>query len=135
MDDLDGLVGPLIVRRIVGRIGTARVIPPEMREDEEVLWEAKANRFQSRFRAVGGKLYLTDRRLVFGRHELDANLGGQEWDAPLEELVKAEVRGRLKHVIVTDADGGEERFVVWPAKESAELLSAAFAAASGVDQP
>ena len=112
-----------------------RLVPPELRPDEEVLWSAKASRFQSKFRSVGGKLFLTDRRLVFARHEIDANLGGEEWDAPLEDLVDAEVKGALKHVFVTRRDGDVERFVVWPAKKSAEILAAAFAAAPPDAQP
>jgi hypothetical protein len=133
MDEFEEM--PLPIGRIARKIGTMRVIPPDLRPDEEVLWSAKASRFQSKFRSVGGKLYLTDRRLLFGRHEIDANFGGQEWDAPLEELVDAKVRGAFKHVIVTRSDGGEERFVVWPPKESAEILTAAFAAALAGDQP
>lgn len=116
------------VTRIIKQL---KVIEPQMRGDEQVLWEKAANRFQNRLRAVGGRLYLTDRRLVFGRHQFDARLGGKEWAAPLSQITDVEARGRgpLRKVHVTLRDGTVERFVVRPSDEVAGLLRAAAEAA------
>jgi hypothetical protein len=116
------------ITRIIKQL---KVIEPEMREDEQLLWEKAANRFQNRLRAVGGRLYLTDRRLVFGRHEYDSRFGGREWAAPLSEIRDVEARGRgpLRKVQVTMRDGTVERFVVRPSDEVAGLLRAAAEAA------
>ncbi len=121
-DPLEAL-GP--AKDIVSAVRALKVIDPELRAEEQVLWSQKANRFQSRLRAVGGKLYLTDRRLVFAVHQFDAKSGGEEWDTALSEITGVEVAGALRLVHVHLRDGIIERFVVRPAGPTAELLGAA----------
>jgi len=53
---------------------------------EEVVWSQAANRLKDSGRAVGGKLFLTDRRLIFCPHWVDAATGGRPWQVPLERL-------------------------------------------------
>ena len=52
-----------------------RLIEPELCPEEEALWSDRANRFQNKPRAVGGRLYITDRRLVFAGNEFEGCLG------------------------------------------------------------
>ena len=116
----------LDITRIVREL---KVVDPKLRPDEQVLWSQRANRFQSRLRAVGGRLYVTDRRLVFAQHHFDARLGGEDWAAPLAEIVDAQTAGVLKLVHVELRDGSTERFVVRPAGEAAEVVRGAAEAA------
>ncbi len=114
---------------LAGKVFGLRVREPPFEDGEEVLWEARANRFQHKIRAIGGRVYLTDRRLVFAPHKFDARIGGKIWSARLADLDRAFVRGPLKSVRVV-ADGGEEqRFVIWPRVESAARIDAAIKAA------
>lgn len=106
------------------------VTPPEMRPDEQVLWSQAANRFQGRLRSVGGKLFITDRRLVFGPHDFDAALRGEQWSAPLSEIESVEVVGRLRLVHIHLTEGRRERFVLRPAEEHAAVIREAAQAAA-----
>lgn len=116
---------PVEIQRIIREL---RVIEPELRPGERIVWEAKANRYQSKLRAVGGRLYLTDRRLVFARHEFDASIGGEEWSAPLTEIEGVDVAG-LRRLVHVHLGGETERFVVWPSEDSADLIRGAAEAA------
>lgn len=53
---------------------------------ETLLERWGANRTQSDQRAVGGHLYLTDRRLVFEPHRFDASLSGRGASVPLHDI-------------------------------------------------
>jgi len=84
---------------------------------------------QWRIRAVGGRLYLTDRRLIFGRSRLEARLGGKEWSAPLAELASATPHTRPMTVHIETVDGRVERFIMGSNQESAEVIDQAIRAA------
>ena len=114
---------------IAGRALGLRVREPAFEEGEEVCWEARANRFQQKFRSIGGRIYLTDRRLVFAPHKLDTRLGGHAWSAQLADLDRAFVNGLLKNVRVVTRDGEMQRFVIWPRVGSAAMIDAAIQAA------
>jgi hypothetical protein len=61
---------------------------------ESVIWSRRANHTVG-WRAVGGKLYLTDRRLVFRPHVLERTLFfGKEWSAPRTEVASFDVQPR-----------------------------------------
>jgi hypothetical protein len=64
---------------VVARIGAWWLRGQPAGDGETVEWSKLANRSQSRNRAVGGKLYLTDRRLLFCPHWVDAVFGGRAW--------------------------------------------------------
>ena len=94
--------------------------------DGEVLrWKKKANRWQHRWRAVGGHLLLTDRRLIFRPHAFDAALDGEVWSADLGDLREASLSGLLRWVRIEDRQGDSELFVIWPPKKTRQALSAA----------
>ena len=98
-------------------------IEEALEQDEAVLWSRRANRFQGS-RAVGGRLALTDRRLMFAPHRFDAALVGKRWEAKLSEIrtVGIEPRGSgvkglfgggmRKRLRVRAAAGDEEHFLV-----------------------
>jgi hypothetical protein len=83
---------------------------------------------QQRVRSVGGKLYLTDRRLVFERSRIESFLAGKEWSANLAELVVASEEGR-RRIKVEQGDGRVEAFIVRSPRESAEVVNRAIRAA------
>jgi hypothetical protein len=117
----------------LGRFGTIlglRVVPPELLSGEAVRWSARANMMQQRVRAVGGRLYLTDRRLVFSRSKAESHLGGKEWSANLEDLASVSSRGR-RSIRVERNDGRVERFIIGAPQDSAYTLDRAVHAFRG----
>ena len=95
---------------------------------ERVVWSQLANRVQSSHRAVGGKLFLTDRRLVFCPQWVDGATGGKTWDASLATVAAvgtAPKRGRRERLRIEIADGDEELFVVNRVAEVVSRLDAA----------
>jgi hypothetical protein len=59
---------------------------PHLRTGEVVVWRKFANHFQATGRAVGGRLIVTDRRLIFQPQRLDAALRGQLWEVRLADI-------------------------------------------------
>ena len=86
---------------------------------EEVVWSQAADRLKDSGPAVGGKLFLTDRRLIFCPHWVDAATGGKAWQVPLERVAAIETipkgspgGGMRDRLAIELAGGGRERFVV-----------------------
>jgi hypothetical protein len=102
-----------------------RVREPLFEEGEEVRWEARANHVQQRVRSVGGRIYLTDRRLVFAPNKFEEKVAGRPWSASLSDLDCAFVKGLMKTVCVVGVDGETHRFVIWPRSKSAATIDAA----------
>jgi hypothetical protein len=109
----------------IGKVIGLRVDAPEVEPDEQVVWEARANRFQARVRSIGGRIYLTDRRLIFAPNRFERKVGGRAWGARLIDLECAFVKGPMKTVRVVSGAGAEERFVIWPREESAKRINQA----------
>lgn len=91
---------------------------------ERVLEDGPANRQQKV--AVGGWLYLTDRRLIFRPHGM--NLGfGSPLDLPLGQIAEVSPYNVAwilpTGLAVARRDGATERFVVWQGARAAWLLS------------
>jgi hypothetical protein len=114
---------------VAGRALGLGVREPVFDDGEEVRWEARANRFQHKIRAIGGRLYLTDRRLVFVPNKFEEKVAGKAWSARLADLDRAFVAGPMKTVRVVGSDGQEQRFVLRPQVESAATIDAAIQAA------
>ena len=55
-------------------------------DGETLLEKYPANYFGNRDRPLGGRLYLTDQRVVFLPHRLDSLLGGSSTDIPFESI-------------------------------------------------
>jgi hypothetical protein len=103
-------------------------------------WSCRANRTQSAFRAVGGKLVLEDDRLEFLPHGFDRALAGKGWSVPLAGIrsVGTEPRGinpfngALRERLRVEAeDGSVELFVVSDLGEVRERIEGAVAGARG----
>ena len=86
----------------------------ELEPGEKILKEGPANHFKG-IEAVGGTLYLTDRRLIFKSHAV--NVQAHEESYPLGSIVAVKPRNTLGIVpnglAVTLADGRQEKFVIW----------------------
>lgn len=70
------------------------VAKPRLEADEVVRWEKFANRQQSEYQATGGRLYLTDRRLLFVPNRLDSVTGGDRWSVSSANVREIGVEGR-----------------------------------------
>lgn len=98
-------------------------IQEDLEQGEALTWSRRANRFQGS-RAVGGRLALTDRRLMFAPHRFDAALVGRRWEAKLDEIRTAGIEprgssvkglfggGMRKRLRIRTAAGDEEHFLV-----------------------
>jgi hypothetical protein len=113
----------------IGKLLGLSVDAPDFASKETVVWDAKANRFQAWVRSIGGRIYLTDRHLVFAPNRFEKKVAGQAWSAPLADLERAFVKGPMKTVRVVSRAGAEEKFVIWPRDESAERIDRAIRAA------
>lgn len=57
----------------------------DLKQGESVAWSSRAN-YSVGGRAVGGKLYITDRRVLFRPHVFDRLTGGKGFAAPLTDV-------------------------------------------------
>lgn len=64
---------------------------PELEAREHVRWSRFANRTQSKHRAVGGRLFLTEHRLLFEPNRFDALTGGGSFCIHLRDVVSVDV--------------------------------------------
>lgn len=115
----------------VGRVFGLGVREPTFEEGEGVRWEARANRLQQKVRVAGGRIYLTNRRLVFAPHKFEEKTGGRAWSARLADLDRAFVGGPLT-VRIVGSDGEKQRFVIGRRVESAATIDAAIQAAKAI---
>jgi hypothetical protein len=60
-------------------------VTPPIAAPESVVWEKRASHPQRR-RLVGGRLYLTQQRLVFQPNRLEKATGALTWSAALQEI-------------------------------------------------
>jgi hypothetical protein len=61
----------------LGRAGRKlglRVPEPDLEEGESIRWEDRANRFKGKVWAVGGGLFLTNRRLIFVPNKIESKV-------------------------------------------------------------
>jgi hypothetical protein len=114
---------------LLGRLLGLRVREPALEPGEEIRWEARANRFQQKIRSVGGRLYLTDRRLIFAPTNFETRIGGKAWTSRLLDLEQAFSDRSIRSVRVVTKDGDGQRFVVGQKAETAATIDAAIRAA------
>ena len=108
---------------------------PPFDEDETVLREGLANHFKG-IEGVGGKLYLTGRRLRFISHKL--NIQRHDESYPLSHVSSVKATRTLgiipNGLVVCSQDGQRERFVVYQHRDWEEAIQRAVAeVASGSD--
>ncbi len=104
---LTGKFGP----RYVAKIGKS--IKPDLAENEQIEVEGPANLFRG-IEGVGGKLFLTNDRLVFKAHKLNIQNGQTAIDYnKLAEVAGRKTASRIDNGIrIKTADGKEYDFVV-----------------------
>ena len=90
----------------------------ELRNSESLTKQGSANHWQG-WQAVGGKLFLTDQRLVFRSHSF--NVQRHEISIELEEVAFVKLRNNFLLVpngmSIFLRNGQEERFVIWSRKD------------------
>ena len=93
----------------------------ELAPGEAIVRSWAANRTSSKARAQGGKLHLTDRRLIFRPHIFDRLLRGREWEVALDRVVGVGIEPRSGNPLggglrnrlrIEDRDGHVQLFVV-----------------------
>jgi len=113
-------------------------VRPKLAPGEEVRWKAFANRVLESSTTAGGRLFVTDRRVFFQPNRVDAFLGREVWECPLEAVTGIETVGRdaallaggpRKRLGLQTADG-EEVFVVNRLKRKEDELLSLFPRAS-----
>lgn len=57
---------------------------------ERLVYQAAANGFQG-VRVVGGRLHVSDRRIIFLPNRLDSVTWGKEWEIPRSDVIDVEV--------------------------------------------
>lgn len=114
----------LLATRKARKDSAAMLAGAGLEPGERVLEDGPANRQQKV--AVGGWLYLTDRRLLFRPHGM--NLGfGSPLDLPLGQIADVTPYNAAwifpTGLCVARRDGTTERFIVWQSARPAWLLS------------
>ena len=59
---------------------------PELLESEEIILAYPANMTQKDWRAVGGKLFITNQRIIFTTNVIDDKLGGKSFAKAREDV-------------------------------------------------
>lgn len=67
---------------------------PSTADGEEIVWRCAANRQQGPRRVVGGRIFLTNRRVIFMANRVDHATGGRDWSRPLTDVVTVSVESR-----------------------------------------
>ncbi len=102
------LIGKFVNSKLLTK-GTEIVLEPS----ENILFETGANHSKG-LEAVGGKLYLTNKRLVFKSHKF--NIQGHELSIPLSDISKVErtkTWGLINNSLSITTTGNKiEKFVV-----------------------
>jgi hypothetical protein len=80
-----GLAFSIVINYLTNRLYKKTIV--EMSEDEKLIKEGGANHFKGK-EGVGGKLVLTDKRLIFKSHKL--NIQNHQDNFDLQKIVKAE---------------------------------------------
>lgn len=110
-------VGGLLYGWLMNKFSTSKMVTNstkiETAPGEVIVFEGAANHFKG-IEGVSGKLYLTDKKLVFKSHKL--NIQNHELSIILRDIQKA---GGFKPLNITDngllidmSDGSTEKFVV-----------------------
>lgn len=96
----------------------------ESMQNEQVYFDVFANLFRG-IEAVGGKLKITDSKLVFKSHDLNIQAGTTE--ILIEQIVKIEKRNTLgiipNGVSVITTNGTKYKFVLWNRSKIIDFIS------------
>jgi hypothetical protein len=107
------------------------VSSPSLSDGETVRWSLSANRAERWWYASGGKLFVTDRRILFQPNRLDSLFGKQTWECPLSRVKKIEgvdrsgteaLAGGSRRRLAIGTPEGVELFVVRDSSRTALKL-------------
>jgi len=107
-------------------------VRPRLEPGETLRWKALANRVLNPAVTSGGRLVVTDRRVLFQPNRYDMMLGREIWERPLDAVTGVEVVGRdaavfaagmRKRLGIRTADGLEVFVVNRLKKKVPELLA------------
>lgn len=101
----------------MGSIGTWWVKGVPALEGEETRDGFYANRLRGEKRPIGGKLYVTNERVIFAPHRIDSLLGGAVREVTLVDVEAVDmaddsIPGGDSGLAIQLADGTVERFIV-----------------------
>lgn len=125
-------------------LGGPFVRPVPLRDGEQVIEEFVANYSQTAFRAVGGKLIVTDQRIVFTPHHIDAATAGRTISLPLDQISSVGVQERGGSVLagglrrrlrLHTRAGTTELFVVNDRQHVIEVIERALASHTEPHEP
>jgi hypothetical protein len=116
---IEGLVSGLLFGLSMHFFGKKvdKVVQIDLLPGETLLFQTRANHFKG-FEAVGGKLSLTDQRLVFKSHAL--NIQSHTLTIPLQNIGQVERyknAGLINNGLKVTVEGKTEKFVVDKAAE------------------
>jgi len=95
-----------------------------LKENEEPIHSGVANLYYSATKSDGGRLYLTNERLVFVAHAVNLN-PNLFWELPLNEIHNVTMKRNLfvsQHILVQSEAGEEKIFVVLKGKKWIEEI-------------
>lgn len=93
---------------------------PKLGVDEAICWQSSAGRSLNRWITSGGRLLVTDRRILFQPNRLDSATGKKPWECPLSAVTGIEpvnrdptvLAGGLRKRLGIKTTRGNEAFVV-----------------------
>jgi hypothetical protein len=96
----------------------------ELRKNEQILVDRAANLFRG-IEGVGGRLKVTNQRLIFEPHAI--NIQKQILEVPLNQIKEVSPRNTMglipNGILVKLVSGQEYKLVVWKRKELIELIN------------
>lgn len=96
----------------------------ELRKNEQILVDRAANLFRG-IEGVGGRLKITNQRLIFEPHAI--NIQKQILEVPLNQIKEVNPRNTMgiipNGILVKLVSGQEYKLVVWKRKELIELIN------------
>jgi hypothetical protein len=114
---ISGAISGILFWWLIGVFANSKIVKEstkiETDSDENIVFETPANHFKG-LEGVGGKLYLTNKRLVFKSHKY--NIQNHELSILLADLKKVDRRKTLglinNGISIITTDGKTEKFVV-----------------------
>lgn len=103
----------ILIKKIAPKLAS-KVKLPELKENETVIFEEPANLFRNKYIAVGGKVYLTEERLIFNSHKYNFQNGETSISREnIAELIERKTMGLIDNGLrVTTKDNLRFDFVL-----------------------
>jgi len=108
-----GLGFPALLEKLVPALGM-KVKLPELKDNESIVWEEPAKLFHNKYLLAGGKVFLTEDRLIFNSHKYNFQNGETSISRDnIAELIERKTMGLVDNGLrVTTKDNLEFDFVL-----------------------